>query len=88
MSGKARMSVRKEAMRIAGKRVSTDEVIEVRHPYDNALVGTVPMAGPEHAREAFIKAKSFKPKLTRYERQSILLKTADILTSRREDSPD
>jgi putative phosphonoacetaldehyde dehydrogenase len=72
-------------MRIAGQRVPTDEVIEVRNPYDNALVGTVPMARAEHVREAFVRAKNFKPKLSRYERQQILLKTAEILASRREE---
>ncbi len=85
MSGKARLSTRTEAMRIAGKRISTDEMIEVRNPYDNALVGTVPMARPEHVREAFARARAFKPKLSRYERQQILLKTAEILASRREE---
>ncbi|MGE0853624.1 MAG: phosphonoacetaldehyde dehydrogenase [Hyphomicrobiaceae bacterium] len=85
MSGRARLSTRTEAMRIAGKRVATDEVIEVRNPYDNVLVGTVPVARPEHVREAFAKARAFKPKLSRYERQQILLKTAEILASRREE---
>ena len=66
-------AVRHEAMRIAGKRVETDERIEVRNPYNGAVVGTVPAARPEHVREAFAKAKAFKPKLTRYERQQILL---------------
>ena len=36
-------------------------------------------------REAFAKAKAFKPKLTRYERQQILLKTADLLAARKEE---
>ena len=80
-----KLPARSEAMRIAGKRVTTDDVIEVRNPYDNSLVGTVPMARPEHVREAFAKAKAYKPKLSRYERQQILLKTADILASRREE---
>jgi putative phosphonoacetaldehyde dehydrogenase len=82
---KKEAAVRKEAMRIAGKLVATDEVVEVLNPYDNSLVGTVPMARPEHVRDAFAKAKAFKPKLSRYERQQILLKTADILASRREE---
>ena len=72
-------AVRHEAMRIAGKRVETDEQIEVRNPYDGTVVGTVPAARPEHVREAFAKASAFKPKLTRYERQQILLHTADLL---------
>jgi putative phosphonoacetaldehyde dehydrogenase len=78
-------AVRHEAMRIAGKRVETDQVVEVFNPYNGAVVGTVPAARGEHVREAFAKAKAFKPKLTRYERQQILLKTADLLVSRKEE---
>lgn len=85
MSAKHQAVARKESMRIAGKLVSTDDVVEVRNPYDNSLVGTVPMARPEHVRDAFAKAKAYKPKLSRYERQQILLRTADILASRREE---
>ncbi len=57
---------RREAMRIAGRLVTTDDVVEVRNPYDGSLVGTVPAARAEHVREAFAKAKAFKPKLSRY----------------------
>src|ERR1044071_573058 len=78
-------AVRHEAMRIAGKRVTADQTIEVLNPYTGAVVGTVPAARPEHVREAFAKAKAFKPKLTRYERQQILLRTADILAARKEE---
>jgi phosphonoacetaldehyde dehydrogenase len=78
-------AVRREAMRIAGKRVETDAQIEVLNPYNGAVVGTVPAARPEHVREAFAKAKAFKPKLTRYERQQILMKTADLLAARKEE---
>src|SRR5215207_2296901 len=76
--------VRHEAMRIAGKRVDLAERIEVYNPYDNQVVGTVPAARPEHVREAFARAKAFKPKLTRYERQQILLRTAEMLRDRKE----
>jgi phosphonoacetaldehyde dehydrogenase len=80
-----KLAARTETMRIAGKLVTTDEVIEVKNPYDGSLVGTVPAARPEHVREAFAKAHAFKPKLTRYERQQILMKTAQLLADRRED---
>jgi acyl-CoA reductase-like NAD-dependent aldehyde dehydrogenase len=53
-------AVRHEAMRIAGKRVETDQVIEVFNPYNGAVVGTVPPARPEHVREAFAKAKGLQ----------------------------
>src|SRR5437868_5042484 len=85
IQAKPAASVRREAMRIAGKRVDTDQQIEVLNPYNAAVVGTVPVAREEHVREAFAKAKAFKPKLTRYERQQILLKTADLLAARKED---
>ena len=81
----AALAVRNETMRIAGKKVDAADRIEVRNPYDNVVVGTVPAARPEHVREAFAKAKAFKPKLTRYERQQILLRTAEILRDRKED---
>ncbi len=76
--------VRNEAMRIAGKRVDTSERIEVFNPFNGAVVGTVPAARPEHVREAFAKAKAFRPKLTRYERQQILLRAAELLRDRKE----
>ncbi len=81
----AAVTVRHEMMRIAGKRVDAADRIEVRNPYDNTVVGTVPAARPEHVRDAFAKAKAFKPKLTRYERQQILLRTADLLRDRKEE---
>ena len=78
-------AVRHEQMRIAGNLVDTDEHVDVFNPYTNKVVGTVPAARPEHVRSAFAKAAAFKPKLTRYERQRILLRTADILSSRKEE---
>ena len=78
-------AVRKESMRIAGKRVDLDEQIEVRNPYNGVVVGTVPAGGAEHVREAFAKAAAYKPKLTRYERQQILLRAAELLRDRKEE---
>ncbi|MCC8982533.1 phosphonoacetaldehyde dehydrogenase [Bradyrhizobium acaciae] len=78
-------AVRHEQMRIAGSLVDTDEHVEVFNPYTNKVVGTVPAARPEHVRSAFAKAAAFKPKLTRYERQRILLRTAEILAGRKEE---
>ncbi|HSZ95558.1 MAG TPA: phosphonoacetaldehyde dehydrogenase [Bradyrhizobium sp.] len=77
-------AVRHEKMRIAGAFVDTDERVEVFNPYTNKIIGTVPAARSEHVRDAFAKARAFKPRLTRYERQKILLRTADILAERKE----
>jgi putative phosphonoacetaldehyde dehydrogenase len=85
MNAAAKIPFLKETMRIAGKAVTSDEVVEVRNPYNNELVGTVPSARPEHVREAFAKARAFKSALTRYERQQILMRTAEILRDRKEE---
>src|SRR5580704_11593709 len=85
MNVQAKPSIRQESMRIAGKLVTTDEVVEVFNPYTNEVVGTVPAGRPEQVRDAFAKARAFKPKLTRYERQRILQTTAELLRDRRED---
>jgi len=77
-------AVRHEKMRIAGAFIDTDERVEVFNPYTNKVIGTVPAARSEHVRNAFAKAKAFKSKLTRYERQKILLRTADLLAERKE----
>ncbi|MFX1674832.1 phosphonoacetaldehyde dehydrogenase [Paraburkholderia sp. A2WS-5] len=76
---------KQETMRIAGRQVSTDEVIEVLNPYTNEVVGVVPAGRPEHVQEAFAKAHAYQPKLTRFERQRILQTTAEVLRDRKED---
>ena len=53
MNATVKPPVRREAMRIAGKLVSTDDMVEVRNPYDDSVVGLIPAARPEHVREAF-----------------------------------
>ncbi len=85
IQSKPAAAIRHESMRIAGKRVDLDERIEVRNPYNGAVVGTVPAARGEHVRAAFAKAAAYKPKLTRYERQQILLRTAELLRDRKEE---
>jgi len=75
------------AMLIGGewRQAGAGEEIEVVNPATEEVVGTVPAARPEHVRDAFAKAKAFRPTLTRYERQQILLKTAELLVARKEE---
>ncbi len=80
--------IRHEPMRIAGRKVEADGVIEVRFPWDDTVVGTVPAGDARHAREAFAIAAAYQPTLTRYERQRILLKTAELLSQRRDELSD
>ena len=83
-----KVAVRHEPMRIAGQKVDAEGVVKVYYPWDNSVIGTVPAGGAEHARRAFQIAAAYKPKLTRYERQLILLKTADVLNARKEEISD
>src|ERR1700688_1478665 len=74
-----------ESLRIAGEKVSRDRVIEVRHPYSGALVGTVPKATADDVKRALKIGRSFKPKLTRHDRYKILMQAGPIIASRRDD---
>src|SRR5688572_27684904 len=84
----ARTAVRHETMRIAGRKVDTKDRVEVFNPYTNQVIGTVPRGTHEHAREAFKIGAAYKAKLTRYERQKILMATAEKLAARREEIAD
>lgn len=79
------MEVRREAMRIGGRKVTAGEVIEVRYPYTDEVIGTVPAGKREHVAEAFDTAASYKAKLTRFERREILNRVAEIIAERREE---
>jgi putative phosphonoacetaldehyde dehydrogenase len=81
-------TVRHEPMRIAGEKVDADGVVEVRYPWNDTVVGTVPAGGAEHAKKAFEIAAGYKSKLTRYDRQKILLRTAELLNARKEEISD
>jgi len=77
-----------ETLRIGGEKPDRDERIEVFNPWDNSVVGTVPCATREDVSRAFDIAAAYTPTLTRYERQQILMRTAEILTSRRDAISD
>lgn len=80
--------VRHEPMRIAGRKVDADGVVNVHYPYTDAVIGTVPAGRAEHARQAFEIAANYEPKLTRYERQQILFRAAEALATRKEEISD
>jgi len=68
-----------QKMRIAGKLVGNERLIEVLNPYNGKLVGTIPKATVGDIRDAFRIARQFKSKLTRFERSKIMLRAAEIL---------
>jgi len=82
------MSIRHETLRIGGEAVDNPRRIEVFNPYTNELVGTVPKATVADIEHAFAVAAHYQPSLTRYERQQILFKAAELLTQRREEISD
>ena len=79
---------RHEPMRIAGKKVDAEKIIEVEYPYTGEIIGTVPAGNSQHAKQALDIAANYNPKLTRYERQKILQNTAEQLVKRKEEISD
>ena len=79
---------RHEPMRIAGKKVEAEGVIEVRYPFTNEVIGTVPAGQVAQVREAFEIAAAYQPKLNRYDRQKILFRAAEILEERKDALSD
>ena len=75
----------RETMRIAGRRVDGEAALDVFNPWDNSVVGTVPRANPAQVAEAFQIACDYKPKLSRYDRQKILMKAAELLVARKDE---
>ena len=79
------IKIKNESMRIAGKKVKAEKVIEVEYPYTSEIIGTVPSGNAEHAKQALDIAANYIPKLTRYERQKILQNTAEKLIEKKEE---
>lgn len=79
-----------QKMRIAGNLVDgdNDSVLEVLNPYNGEVVGTVPRASRAQVANAFEIAANYKSSLSRYERQQILSKTAELLVARKEEISD
>jgi putative phosphonoacetaldehyde dehydrogenase len=75
-------------MRIGGEHVTTGREIEVLNPWSGEVVGTVPKASVEDVRRAFAIARPYKPKLSRHERSSLLLKAAALLRARVDEASD
>jgi aldehyde dehydrogenase (NAD+) len=75
-------------MRIAGREVGGDRVLEVRNPYSGALVGTVPCATVDDIRGAFATARDYRARLTRFERSEILGKAAALIRAHAEAISD
>jgi len=85
MPTKAKTEIRRESMRIGGRKVDAGDAIEVRYPYTGEVIGTVPTGDAAHAAEAFEIAAGYRPTLTRHQRREILTRTAGLIVERREE---
>lgn len=75
-------------MFLAGKWVDKQQKIEVRNPYDNSVIDTVPKADKNDVERALSFAEQGAKviaKLSGYERWRILRKAADLIAARNEE---
>ena len=75
-------------MLLAGQWVDRDKTIEVRDPFDNAVIDTVPRATAadvETALASAVKGFTISRKMTVHDRARILAKTARIVEERQEE---
>ena len=70
---------------VAGKKVESQNILEVKSPFDNRVVGTVVLANASHAEAAVEAGLKGGKKLTRYDRFSILDKARQLLMERKDD---
>jgi glyceraldehyde-3-phosphate dehydrogenase (NADP+) len=75
-------------MYVAGEWVDKGQTIEVRNPYDNSVVDSVPRADRgdvERALQSAERGAKVMAKLSGYDRWKILRKAADLMAARQED---
>ena len=70
---------------IAGEWVDSDQKIEVRNPYNNELVGTVPRMSLDEVKRAIDGLYDYQPKLSAHERSEILTASANEIKSRKDE---
>ena len=75
-----------EALRIAGEKIGAgrggERSIAVHNPFTRELVGSVPKATLAEVQRAYALAHAFRPKLSRFERSSILHRAAALVRER------
>ena len=72
-------------MLLDGKWVDREDRIDVKDPYDNSVVDTVPNSSSEDVETAYqaaVKGSDVARKMTVYDRAQVLFKTADIISDR------
>ena len=75
-------------MFIAGNWVGKEKSVEIKNPFDNSIIDTVPKAGVDDLEEALAFAQrgtKIMARLSAYERWKILRKAADLMAARNEE---
>jgi putative phosphonoacetaldehyde dehydrogenase len=70
---------------VAGTPVKSENILQIKSPYDSRIVGSVTLANKTHSAQAIEMAIKGGKKLSRYERYSILEKTRQLLIERKEE---
>ena len=73
---------------VAGQWIDKSQKIEVRNPFDNSVIDTVPKVDAGDLEKALVYAErgaKVMAKLSSYERWKILRKAADFMAARNED---
>lgn len=66
----------------AAHDAAAQDIIEVFNPFTGDCIGTVAKASIDDVRAAFARAAAYKPRLSRYERHTILQRAAAIVVAR------
>jgi putative phosphonoacetaldehyde dehydrogenase len=77
-----------EKMRVAGRAVGGDRLIEVHNPYTGAVVGTVPKASVAEIARALALAKQYRSRLSRHDRYRICYGAAELIRARTAEISD
>jgi len=77
-----------EKMRVAGRPVGGNRLIEVLNPYTGAIVGTVPKASVAEVGRALALARQYRSKLSRHDRYRICHRVAELIRERTEEISD
>jgi len=70
---------------VAGSRLQSGPVLEVRSPYSGEVVGSVVQAGAADTERAISTGLGYRSKLTRYQRYEILNRARELLQERAEE---
>ena len=70
---------------VAGKWVDSKDKIEVRNPYDNAVVGSVPRLSLDEVKRAIDALADYQPTMSAHQRSEVLFNSAQEMKARKEE---